>query len=653
MVYRPEVDGLRALAIIATLFFHAEIFGVTGGYVGVDLFFVISGYLITNILLIEMKEGRFSLKKFYERRCRRILPALVFVMAAVTIAAWFILLPYDFKNFGRSLAATSTFWANIFFWRQVGYFDAAAHTKPLLHCWSLSLEEQFYILFPLLLLFLFRRFGLRLWRAILVTAIISFAVSIVQVKTQPSAAFYLLHTRAWEFLLGSLAAVYPYHKLPSKMVTPLAMLGLAGIIAPMFFYSDQTTFPGLAALPPCLGAAVIIYIHQPGCQVSWVGRWLALPTLTGLGKISYSLYLWHWPLLVFPRYIYDAPLGLQGRLLALGAATVLAFISWRFVENPVRQRQVLKSPRLVFIFSILSIVVFTVGGRTIRYTDGFPSRVPEQARMYALAAEDSYQVTRPTPYFKTTIDGVEYEVNVWTMGPPDRQPEMILWGDSHAGMWRAAFDRLAEQYSLPGLVVDHRLCPPLYNESEPGRGWTCTGFNQAVEAMIAEKRIPEVVIATRYSPMLGLPPLATADDSESLRLDRQDVFTRKLESILTSLNQAGARVWFMENVPEYATGAITLLTRNALAGQPVREAGYPVHFYETRNAAPRRIMEQLAGPGFRVVRMQELFCPDGWCLPGDEQSSFYTDTNHLTNYGALNFSQAVESIFQAISQEKS
>lgn len=660
MLYRPEIDGIRGLAIIAVLFFHAEILGFTGGYIGVDLFFVISGYLITRILLNEMEDGRFSLKKFYERRCRRILPALFFTLAGVLIAAWFILLPYDFKNFGRSLAATTTFWANIFFWRQVGYFDTAVYTKPLLHCWSLSLEEQYYILFPLFFLFLFRRFGVRLWKAIMVTALISFVISVVQVAIRPTTAFYLLHTKAWELLLGSLVATYPWRNpVPLKAATPLAMLGLAGIIAPMFFYSGQTPFPGLAALPPCLGTALIIHVHQSGHQASWVGRWLAHPVMTGLGKISYSMYLWHWPLLVFPRYIYDEPLSLPGRLTALAAAIVMAVISWHLLEDPIRRRKVFKSQRLIFILSILGIVVFTTAGRTIRHTDGFPSRLPEEARIYALAAEDSYKVTKPRPYYKTVIDGVEYEVGIWTMGPEGKSPELVLWGDSHASMWRAAFDQLSARYEVSGLVVDHRACQPLYTENAAagGGGWTCAGFNRAVRQMIVEKQIPDAVISTRYSPLFDISPLAEPEEAAGRGPDTpggsQGVFARGLETTARDLNQGGAGVWLLENVPEYTTVVVNLLTRNAMAGRSFSDTGYPVRYYEARNAKPRRVFEQLAGSGFRVLRMQEFFCPDGWCLPGDDKSSFYTDTNHLTNYGALKFKSAVEPIFRDIVERRS
>ncbi|MDR1920125.1 MAG: acyltransferase, partial [Candidatus Adiutrix sp.] len=449
--YRPEIDGLRSVAVMSVLLYHAGFNFCSGGFVGVDVFFVISGFLITGILLDDLDAGIFSLKNFYERRLRRILPPLFAMSVVVAALAWLYLLPFDFKNYGRSLAAMAAFWANIFFWKQSGYFDAASFAKPLLHTWSLSVEEQFYILFPFFLRFFYRWVKARLPLFLLMSFFLSLMVSAVQVEYQPDMAFYWLHSRAWELLAGSLTAVWSRHpdhpalRLTGRFPSAFAFLGLAAMLGPICLYEETTSFPGLAALPPTLGTALIILAHHGGASSSPAGRILASAPFTGLGKISYSLYLWHWPLLAMPRYAADAPLSAGQAAAALAAAFIPAWLSWRFVENPVRRREVFRSRRAVFIAAGVGLVVLAAAGRIVRTADGFPGRLPPAARLYAAAAEDSYRSAPAAPYFKTSVDGVGYTVKAWPVGPRESPPFFLLWGDSHARMWRAAFDRLAEE----------------------------------------------------------------------------------------------------------------------------------------------------------------------------------------------------------------
>ncbi|MCP4923786.1 MAG: acyltransferase, partial [bacterium] len=346
MRYRPEIDGLRALAVLPVLFYHAGIPGFSGGFVGVDVFFVISGYLITSIILKEIEAGTFTLSHFWERRARRILPALFTVIISCFIAGWFFLLPGDYKELGDSALAQSFFVSNVFFWRKVGYFATAAETKPLLHTWSLSVEEQFYIFFPLLLL-VFSKFCSRknLLKFVMAGLVLSLTLCIwiqhskIAFELSPiwfdnaGAAFYLLPTRMWELLIGAALTFSPIALNFNRRAT-FGVFGIFGILTAIVFYNDQTIFPGYTALLPCMGAALILWSNER--KVNIVGRFLSLKPLNFIGKISYSLYLWHWPLLAFPQYWLDRKLSILEACLALTITFFLSILSLKYIEMPFR-----------------------------------------------------------------------------------------------------------------------------------------------------------------------------------------------------------------------------------------------------------------------------------------------------------------------------
>ena len=332
MHYRPEIDGLRAVAVLPVILFHAGIPGFSGGFVGVDVFFVISGYLITSILIKDLDAGNFSLTRFYERRARRILPALSFVMLCCLPFAWAWMIPTDLANFGQSLIAVSVFASNILFWKESSYFAAAAEEKPLLHTWSLAVEEQFYLLFPLVIWALWR-FGRQpiFWLIVLVTGA-SLALSELGWRFKPDANFYLIPTRAWEFMIGALCALSAARQKPSHI---LGLVGLGMILAAIVIFDKSTPFPSLYALVPVIGTALVI---QYGGAGSLAGRLLSLKPMVAIGLISYSAYLWHQPLFAFARLrLTEAP-SLEVLLILSALSLVLAAFSWRFVEQPFRRK---------------------------------------------------------------------------------------------------------------------------------------------------------------------------------------------------------------------------------------------------------------------------------------------------------------------------
>src|SRR6056297_20083 len=338
MHYRADIDGLRALAVLPVLAFHAGLAPFSGGFVGVDVFFVISGYLIAGLILPRIRAGRFSLLEFYERRARRLLPALFVVMAVSGALAAALFLPAELREFGQSAVAATLFASNVLFSRETGYFETEAALKPLLHTWSLGVEEQFYLLFPLLLMALAaRRAGrVALVPVLAALALASLALAAWAVPRAPAFAFYLLPTRLWELMLGALLAVAPLPALRRRAVREAAAAaGLAAILWAMLRYSEATPFPGPAALLPCLGAALVIHAGASGPTA--VSRALSLGPVVFVGLISYALYLWHWPVLVFAEYAAVRELTTVETGAALALSGVLAALTWRFVERPFRR----------------------------------------------------------------------------------------------------------------------------------------------------------------------------------------------------------------------------------------------------------------------------------------------------------------------------
>jgi peptidoglycan/LPS O-acetylase OafA/YrhL len=346
--YRAEIDGLRALAVVPVILFHAGFELFSGGFVGVDVFFVISGYLITTILIEDMENNRFSLLNFYERRARRILPALFFVMLVCIPFAWMWMLPNQMKDFSQSLVAVSLFASNILFWRESGYFDAAAEEKPLLHTWSLAVEEQYYIFFPIFLILAWRFGKNRVFWMIVVMASASLLLSEWGWRNKPTANFYLAPTRAWELFAGSIAA-FIVQKNGVQKNNFLALLGLAGIVFSIFFYDESTPFPSVYALVPVIGVVLLVLYAE---RETLAAKLLSTKAFVGIGLISYSAYLWHQPLFAFSRIkLLQEPSSMLMSVLAL-CSLLLAYFSWKFIETPFRKRGAVTRNK-VFVFTVI------------------------------------------------------------------------------------------------------------------------------------------------------------------------------------------------------------------------------------------------------------------------------------------------------------
>jgi len=372
--YRSDIDGLRAIAVISVILFHAGVASVRGGFIGVDVFFVISGYLITKILLDDT-----SIIRFYQRRARRIIPALSVVLATVLAVGLLLFLPHDLVDLSRSVEATLLFFSNILFWRKAGYFATETELWPLLHTWSLGVEEQFYIFFPLFVrvfAFLRRPYFIALMVLLAVVSLWSAAFSISHLK--PVIAFYMAPTRAWELLVGSILVSARVPALKGYAArSAIAVLGLAGILAAVLVYTPTTPFPGLTALLPVIGCALLLYAGEGGSHA--LSRPLGWGPVRGIGLISYSLYLWHWPILAFARYVAVRALTPFETAAAVLLAFILATLSWRYVERPFRRGF---SDRTIWLLSLAVSLTVLGAAAFFAAARGLPQRFP--AKIVAL-----------------------------------------------------------------------------------------------------------------------------------------------------------------------------------------------------------------------------------------------------------------------------
>jgi len=370
MKYRPEIDGLRALAVLPVILFHAGFEAFGGGFVGVDIFFVISGYLITKMIFSELDQGKFNILSFYERRIRRIVPALFFMMAICIPISWMLLLPDDMKNFSQSVSSVPIFSSNILFWLESGYFDTAAEYKPLLHTWSLAVEEQYYVLFPIFAVIFWRR-GVRfVVVAISLLASLSLLYANWASVNQPEAAFFLLPSRAWEILLGACVSFYPAdrHLLPGSKTAEkmLGSLGVLLILGAIFLYDKNTPFPGLYAVVPTIGACLLIIFAG---EVAPIYKVLTSKILVQIGLLSYSAYLWHQPIFAFVRCqsVFEVSNGLM--LLLCLLTLIVSYFSWKYVEGPARKLKISQS--LVFKATLVATILFVALGLVGHLTNGY------------------------------------------------------------------------------------------------------------------------------------------------------------------------------------------------------------------------------------------------------------------------------------------
>lgn len=488
--YRSDVDGLRAVAVIIVVLYHAGV-GFNGGYVGVDVFFVISGFLITGLILKRLETDTFTLRDFWSRRIRRIVPAAAVMTATTLFAGYLLLLPNDFKELGESAIAQQLFLSNFYFWRTGGYFATAAEFKPLLHTWSLAVEEQFYIFYPVAIIALQKMNRKSIPWALLFVTLLSFGLSVWGVANKPSAAFFLLPTRIWELTIGGLIWYFPKQLSQKRLLELASLVGIGLIFYSSIFFHEDTPFPGLNALFPCVGATLIILSN--GSYLTFVGKLLSTRLFVFIGLISYSLYLWHWPILVC---LSNCPIEnhILGTSIALILSFVMAVLSWRFIESPARKKIDPKSQKRLVSFLLATAPALILLAGIIVVEKGFPGRVPELTNKYMSVATDKQFI------FEGTIDDAK-EGRFPKFGSKNAKSKCLVWGDSHAMHLMPGITASALKNEVEIIQATHSSTCPLLGLVHEGPSFSnkAEEFSRLVVKYCESNGVDKVILSGVWS----------------------------------------------------------------------------------------------------------------------------------------------------------
>ena len=657
--YRADIDGLRAVAVVPVVLYHAGFSWFSGGFVGVDVFFVISGYLITSIVAAEIQRGEFRLAHFYERRLRRLFPALFCVIFACSVAGYLLLLPQELEDFGQSAAATAWFASNFLFFSEAGYFDAPAALKPLLHTWSLAIEEQYYLLFPAFLLFVNKKCHGKLmgWTAGLFA--VSLVISAWSVSAAPDAAFYLLPSRTWELLLGSMLALAPRFDMPRWLREAGVAAGLAAIGWAVVAYDGATAFPGLAAMLPCLGTALVIAAGAGSeAGATWGVRLLRVRVLVFLGLISYSLYLWHWPVLVFAQHYRLAPLDSTSAMLAVCAALGLAVLSWRFVERPFRGAHAVLTRRGIFVCAGLAMATATAIGIVFDATEGAPARLPVQVARLVAVGDDKPPERRRCEGLAPARIAPDTVCRVNDSAAP---VSFAVWGDSHAMAMMPAFRAASLKAGLNGYNLSSNGCVPLLGVWRPRRDpqAECAGFTQAsLGLMQAEDGLRTVFLVARWARHLE-GTVFGEESGETLWLADIDqvatdaetngtIFTRALSATLQALRDSGLQVVIIGPVPEIGRDVPRVLAKAAWRREAV-DMSLPLSAHLERQANVHSVLAQSARAyGARYADPAAYLCGAACPVVSANGVPLYFDDNHLASAGNVKLGGFLDAVFAGL-----
>ncbi|MBL9036797.1 MAG: acyltransferase [Rhodospirillaceae bacterium] len=609
--YRPDIDGLRAVAVLPVVFYHLGTRYTSGGFIGVDVFFVISGYLITGLIATRIAAGTYSVVDFYVRRARRIFPALFVMFGLCALFALGFVLSSDLAAFGDSLAAASLFVSNIYFYLTTDYFALDRQMQPLLHTWSLAVEEQFYIFFPLILMAI-HRYAAGAEKAALATlAVLSFAISVWLVQTDAAAGFYLLHARAWELVLGALLAIRAVPPVSSRrLADALGLIGLLLIAGSVLLYTDETPFPGVAALAPCIGTALVI--HSGAAGTSIVARALSIGAVRFVGLISYSLYLWHWPVIVFGQYLalwYGwNPEAKPHKLAALILSLAFAAFSWQVVEKPFRQGALRfgRPATLAGSAAIMAMLVAVAG--VIQ---------PLSARLWPIPAEEremlAVQDTKASVYMRLGtcfLDG-SYEFSQFDragcLQMAGNRPNVLLLGDSQAADLRLGLGTVNPDINF--LQATASGCKPIGDlHGRPG----CTALMRfMIEEFIPAHRLDAILLAGRWRP----------SDLAQLRATAE-----KLKPHADRLIVLGPRLEYRSNLP-------WILAVSALRQDPGMLDRLQVG---QQKDTDRALRHQFEGSGIHYFSLYRAICSEGTCRQLDERGTPLSfDYGHFTESGSI------------------
>ena len=619
------------------VFFHSGFNFVSGGYVGVDVFFVISGYLITTIIVRELAEDTFSIAGFYERRMRRILPASIVTVAVSLIVGYLVFETKDLGNLAHSTIANSLFLSNIFFYMQTGYFDAAAELKPLLHTWSLSLEEQYYVVTPLLLMLIAKLFRQRYLIFVIPITVASLAACIYGTYENQSLTFYMLTTRGWELLIGSILAIAAIPRIRNETAMHLlAWLGLSLVLFSMFVFDDETTFPGAYAAVPTIGAAILIYTGHS--SVPTANRILSLKPLVFVGLISYSLYLWHWPVIVFSSYLKGMTLGVIENVAMLVGIFAVSILSWRYVETPFRRKQICSTRKALFIASLGATAILIVASLLAR------GDVVDTEWRHWRSCEN-------------VVERLEESKGLCVAGDESAEPTFLLWGDSHARALNSAVKASGQRVGAAGYVASKPGCAPLRGIERFGRTG-CAEYNELVLAYVIENPLIETVVlaahwtaaaeGVHYNDESGqqsklVDSLADQNQSEQSQLE---LLEAGLYRTIQALRENGRKVVIAGPVPEVGHNVPSVNHIAQITNRDVNAMIAPtVEEFAMRSKKAFSVLTKLESElGVPVLRPSNKLCNETLCIVALENgTALYHDEDHLSTAGAQYISEIFDS----------
>ena len=626
--YRPDVDGLRAVAVVAVVLFHAG-FGCPGGYVGVDVFFVISGFLITRLIQRQVAEGSFSYREFWARRARRLIPALIVVLLATMAAGYVLMLPHDYKELGQASVAQSVGLANFYYWREAGYFAGPSELKPLLHTWSLAVEEQFYLLMPMVMVVSYRFWGASYARVLACLALVSVGWSVYATSLYPDASFYLLPARAWELLLGGLLVSIACRWRPGpRIAEAVSILGLLAIFYSILAFGSSTVFPGVAAILPSVGTAAVILANAHHKTTAW--RVLSWRPIVFVGLISYSLYLWHWPLLVFARYMGIGEGDPWTTLMLIVIAFCVSALSWRYVEIPFRTAGFWSANRRVFAGAAACLAVVFVAGLALHATGGMRNRFSEKVLQLADARSDR----NPWRHLHHDISTASIRRDgLPRLGktPDDRPPVIAVIGDSHADALMPAVAQLASEYNVPTVAISRSATIPLLYDSRGGRAKRAAFYEAVSQQLGMMQQLSDVVLVARWA-----------------GYEQQEFTLDAWNHTLNELNKMGLRVWVVRAIPEPPVDVPRAL---ALAEHWKWSSDHVSISLEEHHQANRRIdriFRETQPSNIQFVEPADLlFDGEDRALVQLGGRPLYFDDDHLSAFGARQLAPLLRPIFAA------
>lgn len=646
--YRPEIDGLRAWAVVPVLLFHAG-FGFPGGYAGVDVFFVISGYLIGSLILKEATTGKFRFGHFWMRRIRRLFPAWAVVLVATTIAAVVWLVPPHLAEYGRSLVSQPLMWANFHFWEGSGYFETASEFQPLLHTWSLAVEEQFYVVLPLVLLPLMR-FSRRVIPVVAIGVTIgSFVFSFQATEDFPSLAFFLLPARLWELNLGVLLALMPSGGFPRRwMNETAALLGLVLISFAYATFDSNTAFPGPWALLPCLGTFLFLFSTSGGLTLA--GCFTSARPLVWIGKISYPLYLWHWPVIVFVKYHWISEPSAPIMIMALTFSVVLAWATYKWIECPVRTGLYPGSSSRLAGVAATGALCFVFFGFALEKGGGFPERFPPEVNAHLLDPPESVSL---------------FDISDWEKrgGPPvlgdpaGREGELFVWGDSHALMLDELLDELGKKHGVRVVLAAEAGVAPIPGTFPSGRGEDALDISAAASRVLESSSASGVLFVAKWPLYLvgrrdgDLDRILQEVGNEELdRAISAEIFVRRFHELIASLERSGRSIHVMRSVAFQSRSVPETLAQLQSRGRDLNSLAVPVGLLRKEDALANAILdESLRETGARILDPLPFFIgEDGRYLMAKDGKSLYKDQNHLTPFGVRQLLPLLEPIFLEI-----